>query len=116
MSCEERNASSRLANFAAAVEAVKVSSARWPMPAEGGENFSCSFRVERDSMSTMQDVDGIIILGLALMAVTVASALRGLYSRSQIPFFAKKAGHEPADRATVLPLPSQNASQQRKAA
>ena len=67
-------------------------------------------------MSTMHDVDGIIILGLALMAVTIGSALRGLYSRSQVPFLAKKSGLEPADRAVVLTLPAAAPVNRRKAA
>ncbi|HEX4131525.1 MAG TPA: hypothetical protein VHZ24_15915 [Pirellulales bacterium] len=47
-------------------------------------------------MSSMQHVEGVIILGLALMGVAVASALRGLYLRSNIPFLVRK----PADDAS----------------
>lgn len=55
-------------------------------------------------MSTMRDVEGIIILGLALVAVTLFSALRGLYSRSQVQLLAKKSALDPADRAVRVPF------------
>ncbi len=49
-------------------------------------------------MNTLEDINGIIILGLVLIGVALASALRGLYARSAIPFLAR--GKE-ADAATL---------------
>jgi len=49
-------------------------------------------------MTTLQDVNGIIILGLVLIGVALGSALRGLYARSAIPFLARR---KEADIATM---------------
>ncbi|HWB00778.1 MAG TPA: hypothetical protein VG713_19935 [Pirellulales bacterium] len=52
-------------------------------------------------MNSMEHVEGVIILGLALVAVAVASALRGLYIRSNIPFLARKKTEGAQQPATV---------------
>ena len=49
-------------------------------------------------MNTLEDINGIIILGLVLIGVALASALRGLYARSAIPFLARR---KEADIATL---------------
>jgi hypothetical protein len=57
-------------------------------------------------MSSLQQIDGVIILGLALMAVAVASALRGLYVRANIPFLlGNKADAAAAQNKLPAPVP-----------
>jgi hypothetical protein len=57
-------------------------------------------------MSSVYQIDGLLILGVVLMAVTLASAIRGLHSRSA-PLNRVMAA--PAKKSSEPPKPRQAA-------
>ncbi len=53
-------------------------------------------------MNGLQDVEGVMILGLVLMAVAAGSALRCLYTRSAIPFLARARAVKVTQQPSII--------------